>query len=747
MSWSASLRKRVTLRGTGRVITGLLLVAFFFAHEAEWVSVRLLQQLELWAYDARLRYSLPEAPDRRVVIIDIDEKSLNAEGRFPWPRERLAELVRQLFERYEVSVTAFDIAMPEPDQSSGLPVLESLAANELRGNQPFRQFLEGARPSLDYDRLLAEQLAKWPVVLGVAMGGKTDEAGVLPEPIFAAADLGNVHFPAFVSTGFSGNLPLLQEAAVAAGHLYPALDLDGVTRRVPAFLRHGDGYYESLSLATLRIYLSDAKMQVVLDEPTGPEGFKQGWMRAIDLGGKRIPLDRSMSVLVPFRAPGSIEYVSATDVIRGTLPAGHLKDRIAIVGTSAQGLVDMRSTAVRKDLPGVEVHASLVIGMLDGSLKSRPPEAVGLTVAAVLALGLPLALFLPRLSALAATLTMAALLVAVSAGNFYLWESRNWVLPLAPLLLMLVLLYFLNVIYGFFFETRSRRLITSLFGTYVPSELVSEMAKNPDDYSMKGESREMTVLFSDVRDFTSISEGLTPEGLKDLMNTYLTAMTEEIQASRGTIDKYIGDAIMSFWGAPLPDAEHAAHGLAAALAMQQRIRTLDAAFAARGWPALHIGVGLNTGTMNVGDMGSKFRRSYTVLGDSVNLASRLEGLTKEYGVGILVTESVVRAAPGFEYREVDRVQVKGKHLAVTIHEPLGRRGEAGPEALERAKGTAEALAAFRARRWDEAQARFEALGQHPADTKIAKLYLGRIAHFRDHPPPEGWDGVAIFTTK
>ena len=739
--------RRPKLRSAGRILSGLLLVAFFFAHEAEWISVRFLHQLELWSYDARLRLALPHEPESRVVIVDIDEKSLNAEGRFPWPRERLAELVRQLFERYDVAVAAFDMALPEPDRSSGLPVLEALAANELSGNRPFLRFLEGSRASLNYDQLLAEQLAKWPVVLGVAFGGKTDESGVLPEPAFTAADLGDAHYPAYVATGFSGNLPRLQEAAVTAGHLYPALDVDGTTRRVPAFLRHGDGYYESLSLATLRTYLGDAKMKVVVDEPTGGGDFKQGWMRAIEIDGKRIPLDRSMSVLVPFRAPGSIEYVSATDVIRGTLPADALERRIAMIGTSAQGLVDLRSTPVRKDLPGVEVHASLLVGMLNGTVKSRPPESVGFTVGAILLLGLPLAFLLPRLTALGATVATFTLVAGVLAGNLYLWESRNWVLPLAPLLLMLLLLYVLNVIYGFFFETRARRLITSLFGTYVPSALVSEMAKNPEDYSMKGESREMTVLFSDVRDFTAISEGLPPETLKELMNTYLTAMTEEIQSSRGTIDKYIGDAIMSFWGAPLPDTEHASHAIAAALAMQRRIRTLDAVFAGRGWPTLHIGIGLNTGTMSVGDMGSAFRRSYTVLGDSVNLAARLEGLTKEYGVGILVSEHVANAATQYDYREIDRVRVKGKQQAITICEPLGRKGETDGPTLARAAVLADALDAFRHGRWDLAASKFEALGQTPADSKLASLYLGRITHFRQHPPPEGWDGVTNFTTK
>jgi adenylate cyclase len=315
------------------------------------------------------------------------------------------------------------------------------------------------------------------------------------------------------------------------------------------------------------------------------------------------------------------------------------------------------------------------------------------------------------------------------------------------MVIMLFALYFMNVAYGFFSEARSRQLITGLFGTYVPKELVDEMSRNPGEYSMKGESREMTVLFSDVRDFTSISEGLTPEGLKDLMNTYLTAMTEKVQEKRGTIDKYIGDAIMAFWGAPVPDADHATHALETAMAMQKELRNLDEPFAKRGWPALHIGVGLNCGMMSVGDMGSKFRRSYTVMGDAVNLASRLESLTKEYGVGILVTENIVGKTTGYVFREIDKVRVKGKHEGVAIFEPMGRQSEVGQETLQDVDRLHKAIEAYRAQRWDDAEKLLKNLSYAAPKSKLYKLYLDRVAHFRASPPPADWDGVFVFTTK
>jgi adenylate cyclase len=264
---------------------------------------------------------------------------------------------------------------------------------------------------------------------------------------------------------------------------------------------------------------------------------------------------------------------------------------------------------------------------------------------------------------------------------------------------------------------------------------------------MRGESREMTVLFSDVRDFTSISETLTPEGLKDLMNTYLTEMTVSIQKRRGTVDKYIGDAIMAFWGAPVADAEHARHALECSLDMQKALRGLDPVFAQKGWPPLRIGVGLNCGTMSVGDMGSQFRRSYTVMGDAVNLASRIESLTKEYGVGILVSENIVKRAPAYVYREVDKVRVKGKLEGVALFEPFGRQGKVGERDVEEIGRFHQALEHYRKQRWDDAEGLLKALAEASPETKLYKLYRERIAYFRTQPPAADWDGVFAFTKK
>jgi adenylate cyclase len=745
---SARWKPSLSLNTWIRIAIGVALVLALVVHEAEWYQYRFIQQLELWAYDGRLRFFMPRTLDPRIAIVDIDEKSLAAEGRWPWNRQKMSLLVQQLFDKYHVRVMGFDIVFAEPDTSSGLASLEELGRGPLKDQAEFQGFLQEARRTLDYDRMFAEEIGKHPVVLGFFLGSKADKAGELPLPTFAEKALSggkDWEFMHHLASGYSANIPMLQKQAAAAGHLYPSLDFDGVTRRVPIFMKYGDGYYEALAFAMTRIYLGNVPARIKVAEPSVG---KIAAVPAVEIGPLRVPLDERMAALVPYRGDrGVFRYASATDVIRGTLPLEELRDKIVIVGTSAQGLLDLRSTPVREDYPGVEVHATLVSGFLDQSIMHRPDFIIAISVLTVLLVGLPFAVLLPRLSALMSTAAVLSVAIILVAVNLWAWYSNHFVLNIAAPLTLLGLLYLLNMAWGFFMETRSRRLISGLFGTYVPKELVAEMSKNPEEYSMRGESRDMTVLFSDVRDFTSISEGLQPEGLRDLMNTYLTAMTEVIQDKRGTIDKYIGDAIMAFWGAPVVDTEHAVHGLEAALDMQKQVRGLDTEFAKRGWPPLHIGVGLNCGQMNVGDMGSRFRRAYTVMGDAVNLASRLEGLTKEYGVGVLVTENIVQAAQGFVYREVDKVVVKGRTEGVAIFEPLGRVGAVGETTVSEVERFHKALSFYRKQRWDESEAMLKELAYAAPDSKLYKLYLKRVAHFRQNTPGPAWNGTWVFTTK
>jgi adenylate cyclase len=307
----------------------------------------------------------------------------------------------------------------------------------------------------------------------------------------------------------------------------------------------------------------------------------------------------------------------------------------------------------------------------------------------------------------------------------------------------------MNIAYGYFVESRGKRLITGLFGQYVPPELVDEMAQDPTSFSMEGESRELTILFSDVRGFTTISESLDAKTLSEFINAFLTPFTRVIYKNRGTIDKYMGDCIMAFWGAPLTDADHARHGLISAFEMLTAMEVLNQEFINKGWPPIKVGIGLNSGRVSVGNMGSEIRLAYTVMGDAVNLASRLEGITKEYGAAIIIGEETRRLLPDLVAREVDKVKVKGKDLAVRIYEPLGFEGHVNPESLAALPLFEKALQAYRDQDWDGTEKQFKNLLQNYKNTGevLYDLYLERIIHLRQDPPGANWDGSFTFTKK
>jgi adenylate cyclase len=324
----------------------------------------------------------------------------------------------------------------------------------------------------------------------------------------------------------------------------------------------------------------------------------------------------------------------------------------------------------------------------------------------------------------------------------------DWTTDMFVCLLLVALLFVANLAWGYLFEYRKSRALVSRFGEYVAPELVAQMAENPEAYTMEGESRELSVMFVDVRGFTTISEGLSPKALREYINLYLTAMSEDIRAShQGTLDKYIGDAVMAFWGAPVAFADHASRAVATSLLMQASAARLNDDFQRRGWPALAIGIGINSGLMHVGDMGSAIRRAYTVMGDAVNLGSRLEGITKVYGVGIAVGEATRLAAPEFVYRELDLVRVKGKNEPVAIFEPLGKPADVGPAVLDELAAWDAALARVRAQDWDAAESAIAALHAAHPQRALYALYLERIARWRAEPPGAGWDGVTTFDTK
>jgi len=736
-----------------RIVLGLVLGLVFLGHSAKIYQIPLLNTLDAFIYDARLTMTAKGGVDERIVILDVDEKSLAEVGRWPWGRDKMAALVTRLFDSYGIVILGFDVVFAEPDSSSGLRSLETIAGGELKSDAAFQSAMKGLRSSLDYDHLFAESLRNRPVVLGYYFTNidTSHRSGSLPESVIPAGSFKGKNIAFTTWKGYGSNLPELQKAAVNAGHFNPIVDFDGTSRRVPMLVEHDGKYYESLSLAMVRVLLG--KPPLVPGYPEEGAISRRGYsgLEWLDLptaqGTVRIPVDENVTSLIPYRGEqGSYRYLSAADALAGRLKNEQLKGKIVLLGTTAPGLMDLRATPVGSTFPGVEIHANLVAGILDATIKQKPPYVLGADVLLLVFCVVLLALLLPVLSPLRASLLALGVLLSVSVLNFFLWTS-GLAMPLAAVISVIVSLYALNMSWGYFVESRSKRQFTELFGQYVPPELVDEMARDPERYSMEGKNEELTVLFSDVRGFTTISEGLDPKELSQLMNEYLGAMTQVVQKNRGTLDKYIGDAIMAFWGAPVADSEHARRAVLAALEMQSELRKLDEPFKARGWPALHIGVGINTGMMTVGDMGSPVRKSYTVMGDAVNLGSRLEGITKQYGVGIIVSESTRALVKDAVYRELDRVRVKGKDDPVGIFEPLGLAGQVEQSRLDEIKLWNQALRFYRQQDWDQAELQLYNLTRLSPDCYLYQLYAQRIEFCRTHPPGEGWDGVTNFETK
>lgn len=722
----------------------MLLLLAFLLHAAKTIDIPFMQNLEAISYDARLRLTMPQTLDRRIVIVDIDEKSLAEEGRWPWGRDKLAAMLDQLFKRYQVAVVGFDVVFAEKDDSSGLETLEQLGRNELKEIPQFQSRLAQLRPQLDHDRLFTRALAERPVVLGYYFTNFRDRtSGMLPDPAFPPGTFSNSSSAFVAAGGYGANLPEFQNAAHNAGHFNPLTDFDGVARRVPMLIEHGGAYYEALSLAVMRTLYGTPPIQAMIEQDSGGEALE--WLRA---GKLKIPVDENVSALVPYRGKqGAYPYISASDVLHGRASGEAMAGAIVLVGTTAPGLMDLRSTPVGAVYPGVEVHANLIAGMLDHDIKEKPPYTQGAEFAQMLLLGLLLAVLLPALNPVKAALLVLGALLWVTGTNLALWQYANLVMPLAPTVIMIAALFVLGMSYGFFVEARAKRQISGLFGQYVPPELVDEMSDNPGSFTMEGETREMTVMFADVRNFTSISEGLDPKTLSKFMNDYMTPMTRAIHQHRGTIDKYIGDAIMAFWGAPLADPDHARHAVKAALEMQETLTALRPQFLARGWPEIRIGIGINTGMMSVGNMGSEFRMAYTAMGDAVNLGSRLEGLTKIYGVGILVSEDTKTLLPDMAFRELDRVRVKGKDIPISIYEPLGPAEKITSSKQDELQLFRKAIGHYSAQEWDMAEAYLSSLQQAAPLDAVYTLYQQRIARFRANPPAAGWDGTFVFLRK
>jgi adenylate cyclase len=663
------------------------------------------------------------------VIAAIDEKSLEAEGRWPWPRPRIAALIDAL-SADGAKVIGFDVLFSEPIRS---------------------------RTAAEEDGILVQALAhsSASVVLGYFFH-MTESSGYRLEPGDIARRLDAIassRYPLLYKEGASeepvfvrayapqGNLPAFAAAAASSGYFSVASDADGVVRWMPLAVQSGDDVFPPLALLCAWHYLGKPSLSV----HTGRYS-----VLGVELGERFIPTDEDGQLFINYRGPpGTFATYSIADILNGKLPPGTFKEKIVIVGATALGIGDIRTTPFGPLYPGPEIHASAVDNLLAGDFIARPRWSRIFDLFSIVGLSLLVGLALRRSSALVGLLVAAGLLVFFVASAYWLFvASRVWLNMVYPVF-ALASTYTALTVYRYVVEERERRRLKAAFQHYVAPDVIELMLKDPGGVRLGGHDAVVTALISDLEGFTTFSENRAPNEIISVLGDYYAEMTEQVFAQQGTLVEYVGDEIFALFGAPVAQPDHAKRACASALAMREHRIALSEAWTQSGRPRLRARTGITTGTMLVGNIGSKYRFHYGAIGDAVNLASRLEGLNKVYGTEIIISDHTAQAvADSFTLRELDLVRVKGRQQTLRVHELLGVAGLSIPgEQKEMLSLYASALALYRQRRWDDALELFrQCLVLWPEDGPSLTLER-RCVTFRENPPPADWAGTFEQLTK
>jgi adenylate cyclase len=732
------------------VLVILITLCLFF------IDVPFLRFMELKTLDLRMvsRGALPTGGE--TVIVTIDEKSVSELGRWPWPRTTIAGLVETL-KGYGAKAVGFDIVFAEPDSNSSLQTVTDLSREMKKsGIQDARVMglLRAKQKTADTDTALAQAIEKAKnVTLGYFFHMTDKEVGHLTAGEIADTEssIANARFqmvragkgasesPIIHAYAPQPNLPQFSEVGENSGYFNSFPDSDGVIRWSPLVIKFRNNYYYSLALALLVQYL---------DWPMSVLNVAEYGVDSIALDKMAIPTDESGRMLINYLGPArTFPHYSISDVIAGRIPPEKFKGKIVLAGATATGIYDMRVTPFGAVYPGVEIHATVIDNILRGNFLIHSGWTKFLDICTIVVVGLIMGFAVPRLRAVAGIVLSLALIAAFVLVNTGIFIRFNvWMNMIYPVLTMLAI-YLGITVYRYVTEEREKKKIRGAFQYYLTASVVNEILKDPSKLKLGGDKKHLSVMFSDIRGFTSISEKLTPEELVHLLNEYLTAMTDIVFKYDGLLDKYIGDAIMAVFGAPLDQPDHASRACRVALEMMEKLRELRAKWAAEGRPDVNIGVGINSGDMVVGNMGSEMRFDYTVMGDSVNLASRLEGTNKEYGTNIIISEFTYEIVKdGFLCRQLDAVRVKGKKKPVCIYELLGLAADA-PQWQEFLDRFEAGLELYRQGRWDGAITAFESALEIRPEDYTAKMYIDRCRSLEEHPPEGEWDGVFTMTKK
>ena len=723
--------------GIARAVCTLLLFALVPVRVADPPPI---EELRLRTFDLFQVLRPRQQTIRPVVIVDINEASLKEIGQWPWPRTMLADLITKIRAAGAAAV-GFDVIFAEPDRMS-----PAVAVRSFRGLDAETRDRLAALPS--NDTIFADAIKKAGSIVIGQTGADT------PQPRTEAETTLRTGFailgpdPRSLLVKFRGllrNVLPIEQAAAGRGLFSIDPERDGIVRRVPVVMQAQDELVPSLTMEMLRVVTHAGAILIRTN---------QAGVRSVAVPGLEVPTDGRGRFWVYFNEHDPARFVSAADVLDGRVPADRLRGRLALIGTSAVGLLDLKTTPVEQAMPGVEVHAQILENILTKSMLASPGSAIGGEIIAAVVFGLAIIIAAPMLPA-AIVVALGAILIAGLIGmSWYFFVADNLLIDFTYPLISCWLIYLVLTFVNYFREQQQRQQIRSAFGFYLSPPLVEQLARSPEKLVLGGEERRMTILFSDVRGFTTISEHYKddPQGLTHLMNRFLTPLTNAIIERKGTIDKYIGDAIMAFWNAPVDDAEHEANACDAALEMLARAEGLNAELKreaeANGgvYMPLRIGIGLNSGPCVVGNMGSDFRFNYSVLGDTVNLASRLESRTKDYRLSLVIgARTAERAKAKFATMQIDLIQVKGKKQPETVYTVLGRAEVADdPRCRELCDLNAQLLAAYRKQQWHEAQRlidRCRKVANGFGVDGLYDMYAERIEAYRANPPPPDWTGV------
>jgi len=734
----------------------IALMIVFLAVILFLVDVAFLRFMELKALDLRMVSRGNIAAGGETVIVAIDEKSLSELGRWPWPRTVMARLLEQL-KAYGARVVGLDVIFSEPDENASIKTIAELSREIERiglADARLKGLLEKKRGAADTDADLARSVERVKnVTLGYFFHISDREVGHLTsEQIEAgAAAVASSRYQMvqaakkvdermFVRAHAAvTNIRELTDVAENSGFFNAFPDSDGVIRWAPMVIKFKNDYYAPLSLAVLLQYLEWPMLSIKIAD-FGVE--------AVRLDDRVIPTDESGRLLINFLGPAkTFPHYSISDILHGRLSPDLFKDKIVLVGATATGIYDMRVTPFSAVYPGVEIHANVIDNILHQNFLTHSGWTKFIDICLIILLGLAVGIAIPRARAGQGVLFIVVLLAAFVAANTYLFGRYNiWLNLIYPALTMMTI-YLAITVYRYMTEEREKKKIRGAFQYYLTASVITEMLKDPSKLKLGGDKKDLTVLFSDIRGFTTISEKLTPEELVHLLNEYLTAMTDIVFKYDGLLDKYMGDAIMAVYGAPLDQPDHRMRACRTALDMIDELKILQQKWSDEGRPVLDIGVGINSGDMVVGNMGSQMRFDYTVMGDSVNLGSRLEGINKEYGTNIIISEYTYEGVKDeLVCRELDSVRVKGKKLPVKILELICDRKDIGKhEAFLRL--FEEGLEKYKQARWDEAISAFEKVLELRRDDPPSLLYIQRCKDLKECPPDQPWDCVFTMTKK